>query len=234
MTALATAAIEVCQLRLELSDAELAGLDGCLSWDERARASSFRFERDRRRFVAARGQLRHELGARLGLAPAEVVFDYGRFGKPSVAGAEDIRFNLARSHGWALLAITHGAEVGVDLEVPRPGDDDEPVARSFFCAAESAALAACPERGRHAAFLRCWTRKEAYVKALGDGLQMPLDAFEVSLDSAPAPRLLWCRDAGEVERWHFTDLSTSRYTAALAVESSVEPAIRVRELGPRT
>jgi 4'-phosphopantetheinyl transferase len=216
---------EVGVWRVEL-DAEvpaLAGYLGDLAPDERERAGRFHFERDRCRFVIARGVLRRLLAEALGSAPGEVAFRYGRHGKPELAGgqaASRLRFNVAHSDGLALFALAWGRGVGIDVERVRSGIDGEGIARRFFSAHEVAALHALPAAVREQAFFRCWTCKEAYVKALGQGLSLGLDRFDVSLDPAAPVALLAHRGAPEApSRWMLVDVAAAPgYAAALAVE----------------
>lgn len=200
--------LEVWRFSLEVAPRALADLRTTLSDDERERAARFRFRRDAERFVSGRGQLRRILAGLLGEESATLRFAYGGSGKPSVQGQPDLGFNLAHSHTLALLAVARGTDVGVDVESgPPPQSACEEIAPSFFAPEEAHTLMALPAAQRDAAFLRCWTRKEAYVKALGDGLQIPLQDFAVSLAPEEPARLRWCRRAGERERWTLLDLS---------------------------
>jgi 4'-phosphopantetheinyl transferase len=146
-----------------------------LSQDERNRSARFRFARDRRRFIAARGVLRALLGRYLGTRPGRIRFAYNAFGKPELSPefGGRLRFNLSHSAGLALIAITTETAVGVDLEYIRPQPDYAEIARSVFSAAEVDELNRLPSHLYPQAFLRCWTRTEAYVKARGEGLAMP-------------------------------------------------------------
>jgi 4'-phosphopantetheinyl transferase len=162
-------------------------LEPLLSADERARARRFAFPRHRAAFVRGRAAVRGILAAYLDVEPAAVRFRYGERGKPELEPRGDLRFNVAHSDELALVAVTRGRDVGVDVErVDR--ERDRRVARRFFAASEHAAIEALPERERDLAFLRCWTAKEAYVKALGRGLSLPLDSFEVTV--TPPVRLV--------------------------------------------
>ncbi|MBN1891064.1 MAG: 4'-phosphopantetheinyl transferase superfamily protein [Thermoflexales bacterium] len=192
-----------------------------LSPDEGERAARFHFERDRRRFIAGRGVLRALLGRYLGLEPERVCFRYGPRGKPRLADVDDApRFNLAHSHELALYAFALDREIGVDLEHVRPMPDAGQIAARFFSPGENAAWLALPESQRLEAFFNCWTRKEAYLKACGDGLARPLDQFEVSLAPGEAAALL--RVPGQEEeaaRWWLHALEAADgYIAAMAVE----------------
>ncbi len=190
-----------------------------LSPDELARASRFVFEEHRRRFVAARGILRDVLARYLGCTPAALQFRYGRRGKPEVdSGGLDLRFNLSHSGGVAVVAVARGREVGIDVERIRPEAATDAIARRFFSPREVEALAALPPKERLEAFFRCWTRKEAYIKARGEGLRIPLSSFDVSVGREAA--LLAVRGAPEESsRWTLAELQPGpSYAGALAYE----------------
>ncbi|HEX5761016.1 MAG TPA: 4'-phosphopantetheinyl transferase superfamily protein [Thermoanaerobaculia bacterium] len=201
-------------------------LRALLAPDERARVERFRFEVHRRRFAVGRGVLRALLGAYLDVPPERLAFTYGERGKPDLApgsaAAGPLHFNLSHSHELALLAVTREREVGADVEQLRPLDDLEKIAERFFSAAEHAQLMALPEAERVAAFFRCWTRKEAYLKALGVGLAAPLDAFVVTLGPQEPARMLTLEgDAERAARWALAHLEPApRYFGAVAVEAA--------------
>ncbi|HEY4001849.1 MAG TPA: 4'-phosphopantetheinyl transferase superfamily protein, partial [Candidatus Xenobia bacterium] len=163
---------------LDVPDGVRARLVDTLSEDERVRADRFYFERDRRHFQVARGMVRHLLGHVAGLGPGAVSFHYGPRGKPSVDGLE---FNLSHSGELALLGVSFDQPLGVDIERCRPMPDAEAIARRFFSPRECEALLALPAEAREEAFFRCWTRKEAYIKALGSGLMTSLQGFSVDV-----------------------------------------------------
>lgn len=191
-----------------------------LSDHERRRAEGFRFDDDRRRFVVGRGRLRQVLAERLAVSPADLRFDYGEAGKPQLAnaGSAEFGFNLSNAGDVALLAISDGPTVGVDLEPMGPVKDRDAVARHFFSPLERAALTALPDSLRDAGFLRCWTRKEAFVKALGGGLQIDLMSFAVSLDEVERPAFVWSSGEDVVNGWWLADVShfVPGHVAALA------------------
>jgi len=194
-----------------------------LSTDERARADRFHAEADGRRYAVGRGALRTILGRYLGLPPERLEFRYGPRGKPALAGeivSSAPRFNLAHSRDLALLAVTGGREVGVDVEVVRPIPDADRLVARYFSAREGAEYAALSGPEKLGAFFRGWTRKEAYIKATGDGLSMPLNRFDVSLAAGP----ILLRVAGRLEeasRWALQDLEPGPgFAAAVAVEGS--------------
>jgi 4'-phosphopantetheinyl transferase len=226
--------VHVWRVPLALEAGKLDAMARLLSADEHERAARFRFPRDRDRFVAARGALRGLLGRYTGARPEQLRFRYDRYGKPAVEAPRSARlaFNVSHSADVALVAVARDGDVGVDVELASGAAAAvERVPERFFSAAEVAVLRALPERDQPAAFLRCWTRKEAYVKARGEGLSLPLDGFDVSFAPGEPPALLrtvWSED--EPRAWRLTDLSdpAGRYAAALAVR----PARRVvaREL----
>lgn len=215
--------VHVWSASLSVSPVALAAHTRCLSPDETRRASSFVFERHRNRFIAGRAFLRVLLGAYIRRSPERVQFAYGPHGKPELGdGAEvtGLKFNLSHSGDVALCAVTLGREVGVDVEEVRDLHDARGVANRFFSPAENAVLQDMPEGARLAAFFTCWTRKEAFLKALGDGLARPLDAFDVTLAPGAPARLLRVADRpDEAERWSLCDVAVGPgFAAALAVD----------------
>ncbi len=207
---------------LDLPASRLASLYQTLTADELNRADQFFLERDRRRFMAARGLLRTILGRYLGLAPNQLRFIYGDHGKPALAptpGQASLSFNLSHSAGLALYAVTSGREVGVDLERICSNFDFERLAARFFSVQENAILRALPAALKPEAFFNCWTRKEAYIKARGKGLALPLNQFDVSLTPGEPAKLLETRgDRDEASRWSLQALKPDPdYAAALAV-----------------
>jgi 4'-phosphopantetheinyl transferase len=194
-----------------------------LSPDEREKAARFRFAKDRNQFVQARAALRFILSEYLGVAPHSLDFSYGPFGKPALANREEnsgLRFNLSRRDGLALIAVTRGREIGVDVELVCADVPVFEIADVSFSLAESATLRSLPESLRAAGFYNCWTRKEAYVKARGEGLSFPLKQFDVSLTPGAAAKLLRASD-NEAGRWTLKEIPVAEnYVAALAVAGS--------------
>lgn len=190
-----------------------------LAEDERTRASRFHFDKHRRHFVAGRGFLRALLARYLDTTPEEVRFAYGPYGKPVLDGAyseSSLRFNASHSGEWAVYAFVQDQEVGVDVEHIKADFETEGIAERFFSALEVQTLSGLAEEEKPAAFFRCWTRKEAYIKALGSGLSHPLDSFDVTL--APGEPAALARAEG----WSLFDLEVApQYAAALAVEGQV-------------
>ncbi len=215
------AEVHVWRVSLDLPSARVERLAQAMSEDERARAGRFFFERDRRRFVVGRGTLRAILGRYLGLPPGDLAFSYSPHGKPVLSPGADgppLCFNLSHAAGLALVAVARGREVGVDLERVREDFATGEIARRFFSPAEVAALEALPPEGQCAAFFNCWTRKEAYIKARGEGLSLPLHRFQVSVAAGqPAALLATADDPDETSRWSLSELLPGPgYVAALA------------------
>src|SRR5579864_3680422 len=151
-----------------------------LSAEERDRAGQFRFDRHRRRYIVRRGILRELIGSYLGRDPADVAFVHNAYGKPALRDC-NLYFNLSHSRGMALYAFCRGAAVGCDLEWRDPQFAAEQIPERFFSRDEVDALRSLPVSRQTEAFFNCWTRKEAYVKAAGQGLSIALDSFDVSL-----------------------------------------------------
>ena len=193
------------------SRASVSALAGLLSADEQVRAARFIRSEDRDSYVVAHGILRRLLGGYLAAPPAGLSFFTRDFGKPAlvpVAGRPSLAFNLAHSGDAILVAVTAGCEVGVDVEQIRPDLDMTALAQTHFSAPEVAALKAMPPEERTAGFFRCWTRKEAYLKARGDGLGFPLDKFSVAFGRETEPEILWASDDPMArDRWSVHDLS---------------------------
>jgi len=203
--------------------AEADALAPHLSPDEAARAARFVFERDRIAYRIGRGRLREILGAHTGEAPEALRFTYGDHGKPALPGGPE--FNLSHSGGLACLAISDRV-LGVDIEAHR--EIEEGVAERFFSPAEYAALSALPASGWTDGFFRCWTRKEAVVKAMGDGLSIPLDRFDVTLGPGEPPRMTRLDpEHGAAAGWRLAHLDLGPgMTGALAMETGGE-ALRI-------
>jgi len=164
-----------------------------LSAGERQRAARFAFDRDRRRYIAARALLRRLLGERLGERPEAIEFVYGRRGKPALAprfAGSGLHFNLSHCDDVAVYAFARAREVGVDIEKVRPIPDADEIAKRFFSRRENLAYRALAAADRGPGFFNCWTRKEAFIKALGHGLHLPLGSFDVSLAPGEPARIL--------------------------------------------
>ena len=192
--------------------------------DELQRASRFYFERHRRAFVVGRGFLRDVLGRYLSSKPEELKFSYGAYGKPALNGEHKnsrLRFNMSHSHEVALFAFAENRELGVDVEHIRADFASEEIARRFFSPREVETFNALPQQDQVAAFFRCWTRKEAFIKVIGMGLSQPLDQFDVTLVAEQPAALLWV-NGDDASRWSLYDLEVGGdYAGALAVEGQV-------------
>ncbi|PYT03886.1 MAG: 4'-phosphopantetheinyl transferase [Acidobacteria bacterium] len=214
--------VHLWKIRLNRAESDILPLKQTLTPDELARAGRFFFERDRRRFTAARGQLRLILGRYLGTRPGDLQFSYGDCGKPffiQPASGPSIKFNLSHSGERALLGVTLDREIGVDLEQIHSLEDADVIAERFFSPGENARLLAVPREERLQAFFCCWTLKEAYVKATGDGLVRPTQSFDVEFGCGRARLLHIDGHSQEALRWSLVDLAPERrYVGGLAVE----------------
>ena len=226
--ALEEAEIHVWRAYLDRAEMVLHQFEATLSTDEKARADRFVFRRDRNHFVATRGLLRELLGMYLSRSPQDLQFDYGALGKPSLRGEifnHAVQFNVSHSHGLALLAFTVGRNLGVDVEFVRPGFASEEIANRYFSPQEVAELRTLSPSLQEEGFFLCWTRKEAYVKARGEGLHIPLESFQVSLTPGQ-PETLKSPDS---YRWRMWSLHPDpQYVGALVVEGQ---DMRLRQWG---
>ncbi|NEI73570.1 4'-phosphopantetheinyl transferase superfamily protein [Rhizobium lusitanum] len=221
--------IDVWSWKLDMPPPDLGASTEFLSADERARASRFVYDRDRYRFVAARSGLRLILAGYLGLSPQSISFDYGANGKPSVAacGACSIRFNLSHSADLAVLAISDRYELGIDIEEIRFLKED--IAKWFFSRREYETLRSLPADCYLDGFYRCWTRKEAFIKAHGAGLSLPLDSFDVAFDKAGESRLERLEgDPDPSGHWIVLDLATPVNFAGAVVAATGGHDVRLR------
>jgi 4'-phosphopantetheinyl transferase len=197
--------VHVWLTRVGWSSRHVRALADVLSLDERQKAKGFRFQADRERHVIGRGVLRVVLGRILDTGPDSLSFHYNDFGKPHLPDAQNglcLQFNVSHSGDLILIALAANRQIGVDVERVRDGLEPEAIARRFFSSREQADLAALPPSQRRNAFFRCWCRKEAFVKARGEGLSLPLSRFDVSLRPGEPAMLLATRpDAVEASRW---------------------------------
>jgi 4'-phosphopantetheinyl transferase len=213
--------VHVWQAMVDTRPAVLDTLARTLDAAETARTGRFRFERHRLRHVFRRGMLRLLLGQYLDVDPARLTFDVNAFGKPSLAGTaggQKTTFNLSHSGDLVVIAIATGRDLGIDVEAIRPISDVETIAQRHFAPAERARLADAAAADRDLLFLRLWTRKEAYVKAVGRGLSIPLESFDVSAPDS-------CIHADAVE-WSLSDLPMpAGYVGAVAVQNAVQNGV---------
>jgi len=216
--------VHVWRAELDVSSTALAGLEATLTEAELDQARRYRLDHLGRRFIASRAVLKDVLARYLAVGPAAVEFTYGRWGKPALgaqSGAPDIRFNLTHSEGMALVAVALGRETGVDLERLKPEMATEAIADRFFSPEEAAEIRTFSGEAHTKVFFACWTRKEAYLKAKGEGLSFKLDRFRVSvLPGAPAALLSSCDNSAEPERWAMTELEPGPgFVASMVVEA---------------
>jgi 4'-phosphopantetheinyl transferase len=224
--ALGESDLHVWRVTREQPEAVVASLHATLSVDERMRVDRFRFERDRRRYIIGRGVLRVIIGEYLNFAPERLVFNYGPKGKPALSlpvGYGQLHFNLAHSHELALYAFTRQQPVGIDVEYTQRvvGDQDRLAAR-FFSVRENEMYHSLLAVEKRSAFFRCWTRKEAFIKAIGDGLSYPLDRFDVTLTPDQPPAFLAIEgDSEAARRWSLFHLEPDPdYVGAVAIEGN--------------
>jgi 4'-phosphopantetheinyl transferase len=197
-----------------------------LSPDEKARAERFVFGHHRRAYVLSRCILRALLGRYISLPATDIQFSYGSKGKPHLLELNSrVRFNCSHSAGMVLYAITRHRDLGIDIEKIRPLQDMEEIAQRFFCPEEVRELWSFMPPEREAAFFRCWSRKEAYVKAVGDGLSIPLDTFCVTLAPGDSAGFVYFGNDRELAReWTLHDITTmDGYAAAIAYHDAPRP-----------
>jgi 4'-phosphopantetheinyl transferase len=200
------------------------------------RAARFHFSRHRESFVLTHVVLRHVLGRYLNLHPSSVRFSYGPRGKPALAPTTNLQFNMSHSASMAVIALTTDCQIGVDIEQIRPVTNMEQLAERFFCLEEAAEIISLPVVRREQAFFSCWTRKEAYIKAIGTGLSTPLNAFRVRVQpDAPAHFLHIQNETAAAEEWTLHDLQLApNYAAAVTYQDqqrslSIFPVIDIAE-----
>jgi 4'-phosphopantetheinyl transferase len=215
--------VDIWRASLEIDLPRLAALEGLLSEREQEQAARFHFERDRRRYLAAHAALRAILAKYLDCPPQAICWQENSYGKPALTQpAAGLHFNLAHSHELALVAVTRLGEIGVDLEHARLVEDMDHLAQKTFSGAEVAQLNRLSTAQRQQAFFECWARKEAFIKALGEGLSHPLQGFSVTLLPGEPARLLEVGgDAQEAAQWTIRTIAAhAEYAAAFAVRAT--------------
>jgi 4'-phosphopantetheinyl transferase len=216
--------IHVWRVPLALEDGAVSALAATLAPDERARADRFRLPRDRRRFIAARGMLRTLLGQIVGCDPSDIAFTYGPQGKPSLPQSESaplLAFNVSHSGDLALIALRWGEAVGVDIEQIRPELEWRGIASRFYSPSELAWLQGLPISRQTDGFFRLWTRKEAYLKARGEGVWHELSRFDVTQSAV--------FEDGDFQDadWHLYDLETADDCKAAVCVQGAFPVLRL-------
>jgi 4'-phosphopantetheinyl transferase len=214
---------EIVTIRLDTRPETVRALAELLSAEELRRADRYDFDRDRRRFIVARARLRQLLAPRLMTQPEAVELVYGVNGKPALAqrsGDTDWRFNVSHSEEIAVYAFSQGREVGIDIEAIRKVRDADAIVSGFFSRCEQEAYLALGPGEKMLGFFNCWTRKEAFLKALGHGLSHPLDCFDVSLAPGEPARILRVKNApGCDSGWCLDSFSPSPgFVAAVVAE----------------
>jgi 4'-phosphopantetheinyl transferase len=227
--------VHVWPVSIQAPDSIVEQFQRLLAPDEADRAAKFRFHQLRTAYILGRGALRILLGRYLNSPPQDLTFRYGSKGKPTLDAPGPLQFNASHSGDLALFAFTMDCEIGVDVEAIRPMPDIENIARRFFCAEETVELMSLPAGQREHAFFLCWTRKEAYIKATGEGLSTPLDAFRVTLrPSEPAGMIQLAGDPIAARRWTLHDLPPAPgYAAAVAYRDAPRPLELFNRTNPK-
>jgi 4'-phosphopantetheinyl transferase len=211
--------VHVWAVRLDDASVNIERGSELLSADERERAARFHFERHRRRYLVAHIALHEILSRYLAIEPGRLSFDLGVNGKPKLPqelAASGVEFNLSHSNEMALVAVARGSELGVDIEHARENFEFQEVAERFFTAKEVAAMRSLPAALQRQAFFKCWTSKEAFLKAKGTGLSGVLDEVEISLDGDDQVRV-----TAHVPNWSLFELGPiASYEAALVAVSA--------------
>ena len=225
-----TGEVHLWRLPLKPAIGEVSRLWEFLSGDEQTRANRYKIERIRRRFIAARGQLRVVLSKYLATTPERIEFRYESLGKPHLASPwskTGLQFNLSDSHEMALCGITVGNELGTDVERIRAVSNFSELALRYFAGSEIAQLERLGFQERLLGFFNCWTRKEAYLKAVGSGLSFPLNQLEVTvLPGEPARLLKLNGSSQEALGWHMVEVAPMPgYVAAMASNAPMEKLV---------
>ena len=235
-TPFAAHAIEIVTTRLDTQPETVRALAELLSAEERRRADRYDFDRHRRRFIVARARLRQLLAMRLMTRPEAVELVCGAHGKPALAprsGGPDWRFNVSHCDEMAVYAFSRGREVGIDIEAIREVRDADAIVSHFFSRTEREAYLALDPGERMLGFFNCWTRKEAFLKALGHGLSHPLDCFDVSLaPGEPAGILRVKNTPGCDSGWCLNSFTPSPGFVAAVVAERRAPGVKAAASSP--
>lgn len=205
---------------VQLSSTHIESLANLLSSDEVIRMQRFHFADDQRRFIISRGLLRKLLGHYLGIDPKRIRFDHNKYGKPNLSRELNVNFNLSHSGEVVLHAIGYEKRIGIDVELIREDIPYDKITDYSFSESEKKSLSGLSDEKKIGAFFNCWTRKEAYIKAIGLGLSYPMSTFDVSVAPGAITKLIGNRlFPYEVDRWKLIDIEVSpEYAATLAVE----------------
>ncbi len=212
--------VHIWHASVDVSERCLEHFERVLSHDEVKRANRFHFECDRRRFIVAHGLLRYFLSCYCFSTPYKHSFDYNYYGKPGLSGNTQLHFNMSHSGKYVLYGFTRGREIGVDIEHVRKTENLELIINSYFSSREIYEFSKLSKQFRNKAFFSCWTRKEAYIKAQGKGLSLPLNQFSISfIPDEPVELLETQHNVKEKSRWSLTEIAVNaEYAAAVAVE----------------
>ncbi|HEX6770439.1 MAG TPA: 4'-phosphopantetheinyl transferase superfamily protein [Acidobacteriaceae bacterium] len=220
--------IHVWVLPVAAPASQLQKFEKALGKDETERASRFRFDHLRDAYVLTRGALRHLLSRYLDCEPSGICFRYGDGGKPELWPPANLHFNLSHSNGLAVVAVASECPIGIDLECLRPLADMQEIAGRYFCPEEAVELLALAPPLQQRAFFSCWTRKEAFIKAIGDGLACPLDSFRVSFLPDLDARLIHINnDAAAAEKWMLHDLPIAPGCVAALAYSAARRSVSI-------
>jgi 4'-phosphopantetheinyl transferase len=209
--------VDVWRLSLDPLDSMVSELRARLSAEENDRAEKFKFQKDRKRYILTHGLLRVILSVYADVSPEELKFTQNRYGKPELVHPSglNLTFNLSHSHERALIGIARGRQIGVDIEYVKNDFEWKEIVERFFSSREIQMINALPKNLQHKAFFTCWTRKEAYVKATGMGLSLPLKEFDVSPLPGAATLLLSHKEASQ---WSMKEVDVAEsYVATVAV-----------------
>lgn len=195
-----------------------------LSGEEKIKAGKYRFTRDQYMYITARAVLRILSGHYLKKDPIDIVFNYGPYGKPYFQDENSLMFNISHSGSKAILGFGKVSAIGVDIENIKDNFDVLGIAGKFFSKSEIKSLEETPQEEQNKAFFRCWTRKESFIKAKGDGLSLPLDSFSVTLDDDIKARLIETKwNPSEKESWEiFSFVPDDKYIGAVSVKGKVQ------------
>ncbi|HMS34190.1 MAG TPA: 4'-phosphopantetheinyl transferase superfamily protein [Ignavibacteria bacterium] len=212
--------IHIYRFSLESTSDQIKESETVLSPDELWKAYQYKFEKDKFHYISGRALLRKLLAKYLDQAPGNITFSYSEKGKPFING-NNIKFNLAHSGGKAVFAFTNNSEVGIDIEFMRELSDALQIAKRFFSDGEVKEFSEIIDCDIRTAFFNCWTRKEAFIKALGEGLSYPLNDFSVTLKPGEKPEVKWIKGKdAEVKKWSLFNIEVDeKYVSSLAVKA---------------